>query len=138
MGSPLFTRKRCPATVGIQATSSVSFLSWSAVRGILGLAQAVRHLAGNSLGGRVAMELAKTRQVRSVTLLSPAGLWRGGTPLYCRVSLRLSRWLATQAGLALSGIVATRPGCVVVCHRPPVPPRRPAGHRPRHRGIRVP
>jgi len=48
------------------------------------------HLAGNSLGGWVAMELAKTRPVRSVTLLSPAGLWRGGTPMYCIVSLRLT------------------------------------------------
>ena len=72
------------------------------------------HLAGNSLGGWVAMELAKTRPVRSVTLLSPAGLWRAGTPLYCMVSLRLSRWLAAHAGPALSRIVATRPGRVVV------------------------
>jgi pimeloyl-ACP methyl ester carboxylesterase len=68
------------------------------------------HLAGNSLGGWVAMELAKIRPVRSVTLLSPAGLWRQGTPLYCMVSLRLSRWLARHAGPALSRIVATGPG----------------------------
>jgi pimeloyl-ACP methyl ester carboxylesterase len=72
------------------------------------------HLAGNSLGGWVAMELAKTRPVRSVTLLSPAGLWRAGTPWYCMVSLRLSRWLAAHAGPALSRIVATRPGRVLV------------------------
>jgi pimeloyl-ACP methyl ester carboxylesterase len=72
------------------------------------------HLAGNSLGGWVAMELAKTRPVRSVTLLSPAGLWRRGTPLYCMVSLRLSRWLAHHAGPALSRIVATRTGRVFV------------------------
>ncbi len=72
------------------------------------------HLAGNSLGGWVAMELAKTRPVRSVTLLSPAGLWRDGTPWYCMVSLRLSRWLARHAGPALARIVATRPGRAVV------------------------
>ena len=72
------------------------------------------HLAGNSLGGWVAMELAKTRPCRSVTLLSPAGLWRAGTPLYCMVSLRLSRWLARHAGPALSRIVATRPGRMLV------------------------
>jgi pimeloyl-ACP methyl ester carboxylesterase len=72
------------------------------------------HLAGNSLGGWVAMELAKTRPVRSVTLLSPAGLWRKDTPLYCMVSLRLSRWLARHAGPALSRIVATRPGRMLV------------------------
>jgi pimeloyl-ACP methyl ester carboxylesterase len=72
------------------------------------------HLAGNSLGGWVAMELAKTRPVRSVTLLSPAGLWRKDTPLYCMVSLRLSRWLARHAGPTLSRIVATRPGRMLV------------------------
>ena len=60
------------------------------------------------------MELAKTRPVRSVTLLSPAGLWRGGTPLYCLVSLRLSRWLARYAGPALSRIVGTRTGRILV------------------------
>jgi pimeloyl-ACP methyl ester carboxylesterase len=72
------------------------------------------HLAGNSLGGWVAMELAKIRPVRSVTLLSPAGLWRKDTPLYCMVSLRLSRWLARHAGPALTRIVATRPGRMLV------------------------
>src|SRR5882724_10094427 len=36
-------------------------------------------VAGNSLGGWVAMELARLRPVASVTLLSPAGLWRGST-----------------------------------------------------------
>jgi pimeloyl-ACP methyl ester carboxylesterase len=72
------------------------------------------HVVGNSLGVWVAMELAKTRPVRSVTLLSPAGLWRRGAPLYCMVSLRLSRWLARHAGAALSRIVGTRAGRVLV------------------------
>ena len=71
-------------------------------------------MVGNSLGGWVAVELAKIRPVRSLTLPSPAGLWRGDTPLYCMVSLRLSRWLAAHAGPALSRIVATRPGRAVV------------------------
>jgi pimeloyl-ACP methyl ester carboxylesterase len=34
------------------------------------------HLAGNSLGGWVALELAKTGRAASVCALSPAGLWR--------------------------------------------------------------
>ena len=72
------------------------------------------HLAGNSLGGWIAMEIAKIRPVRSVTLLAPAGLWREGAPLNCMMSLRLSRWLARHAGPALSRIVATRPGRVAV------------------------
>jgi pimeloyl-ACP methyl ester carboxylesterase len=43
----------------------------------LGIAGA--HLAGNSLGGWVALELGKTERARSVTALCPAGLW--GAPL---------------------------------------------------------
>ena len=72
------------------------------------------HLAGNSLGGWVATELAKIRPCRSLTLLSPAGLWRYGTPWYCMVSLRLSRWLARHARPALAKIMATRPGRAIV------------------------
>jgi pimeloyl-ACP methyl ester carboxylesterase len=43
----------------------------------LGLESA--HLAGNSLGGWIALELGKTPRARSVTALCPAGLW--GAPL---------------------------------------------------------
>lgn len=34
------------------------------------------HVAGNSLGGLLALELGRTKLVRSVTALSPAGFWR--------------------------------------------------------------
>jgi pimeloyl-ACP methyl ester carboxylesterase len=34
------------------------------------------HLAGNSLGGRIALEAAALGEVASVTALSPAGFWR--------------------------------------------------------------
>jgi len=37
------------------------------------------HLAGNSLGGWVCLELGKTERARSVTALCPAGLW--GAPI---------------------------------------------------------
>jgi pimeloyl-ACP methyl ester carboxylesterase len=55
---------------------------------------ATPHIAGNSLGGWVALELAGIRPVASLALLSPAGLWRGKTPLYDRISLRATRWFA--------------------------------------------
>ncbi|GGN20734.1 pimeloyl-ACP methyl ester carboxylesterase [Actinoplanes campanulatus] len=48
------------------------------------------HVAGHSLGGWVALELAALRPVASITLLSPAGLWRRRTPAYCTVSLLLT------------------------------------------------
>jgi pimeloyl-ACP methyl ester carboxylesterase len=72
------------------------------------------HLAGNSLGGWVALELAALRPVASLTLLSPAGLWRRHTPRYCRVSLRATRWLARHAAGPLSRLVRFRPGRVLV------------------------
>ena len=72
------------------------------------------HVAGNSLGGWVALELAHIRPVASLTLLAPAGLWRGDTPLYDRVSLRATRWLAQHATGALSRVVDHRLGRVLV------------------------
>ena len=79
------------------------------------------HLAGNSLGGWVALELAARRPVASVTLLSPAGLWRKNTPRYDRISLRASRWLAQHATGTLSRLVTYRLGRALVLgqtHRP--------------------
>ncbi len=72
------------------------------------------HVAGNSLGGWVALELAAIRTVASVALLSPAGFWRGDTPLYCRISLRASRWLARYAARPLSRLVNYRLGRILV------------------------
>ncbi len=49
------------------------------------------HLGGNSLGGWVALELAKQGRARSVTVFSPAGLWAKRPPAYLRAALRQSR-----------------------------------------------
>jgi pimeloyl-ACP methyl ester carboxylesterase len=70
----------------------------AAVAGFLDdLAVTAPHVAGNSLGGWVALELAAIRPVASLALLSPAGLWRRTAPLYNRVSLRGTRWGARHA-----------------------------------------
>jgi pimeloyl-ACP methyl ester carboxylesterase len=58
----------------------------------------------------VALELAASRPVASLTLLSPAGLWRGDTPWYCRASLRATRWLTRRAAGPLSRLVNYRLG----------------------------
>jgi pimeloyl-ACP methyl ester carboxylesterase len=86
-----------------------------AVAGLLAeLGVSAPHLAGNSLGGWVALELAARRPAASVTLLSPAGLWGPVAPLYCRISLRASRWLARHAVRPLSRLVRYRLGRVLV------------------------
>ena len=66
------------------------------------------HLAGNSLGGWVCLEMAAMLPVRSLTLLAPAGLWRRHTPAYCRVSLRATRFIARYVGWLARPLLATR------------------------------
>lgn len=72
------------------------------------------HIVGNSLGGWVALELAAIREVASLSLLSPAGLWRGNTPGYQLASLRASRWLSKHARPVLDRVVNHRIGRALV------------------------
>jgi pimeloyl-ACP methyl ester carboxylesterase len=72
------------------------------------------HVVGNSLGGWVALELAGIRPVASLTLLSPAGLWRDRTPMYARASLLASRWLAHHLGGLLSWLARYRAARVLI------------------------
>lgn len=56
----------------------------------LGLATA--HVAGNSNGGWVALELGRLQRATTVTALSPAGLWRrSGAPAHICVAMRQMR-----------------------------------------------
>ncbi|MCD0452092.1 alpha/beta hydrolase [Actinocorallia sp. API 0066] len=82
------------------------------------------HIAANSLGGGLALELAARDAVRSVTAFSPIGFWRGPldfryTTSLFRVILALSgridpyaeRLLRTRVGrAALFSWINTRPG----------------------------
>ena len=58
----------------------------------LGLATA--HVAGNSSGGWVALELGRLQRARTVTALDPAGLWRKSAPRHIRVAMRQVRLTA--------------------------------------------
>ncbi|MEU6708514.1 alpha/beta fold hydrolase [Streptomyces wuyuanensis] len=82
------------------------------------------HVAGNSLGGLLALELGRESLVRSVTALSPAGFWTEGERRYAFGTLlamrrgarlvpepllgRLSRTAAGRA--ALTSTIYARPG----------------------------
>lgn len=46
------------------------------------------HVAGNSMGGAIALELAKRGSVRSATALSPAGFWNDAELAYAKVILK--------------------------------------------------
>jgi pimeloyl-ACP methyl ester carboxylesterase len=59
-------------------------------------------VAGNSVGGWTALELAKLGRARSVTALAPAGLWRRRDPFTARAQL----WLNHHLSRALSPLVA--------------------------------
>jgi pimeloyl-ACP methyl ester carboxylesterase len=72
------------------------------------------HVAGNSVGGWVALELAHLHPVASLSLVAPAGLWRGNTPRYCRASLLATRWLACRAPAVLIPMMGSAVGRTVV------------------------
>ncbi|MZD05069.1 alpha/beta fold hydrolase [Streptomyces sp. SID5785] len=82
------------------------------------------HVAGNSLGGLLALDLGREKRVRSVTALSPAGFWTQaerryafGTLLAMRQGARalpvpaIERLSRTAAGrTALTSTIYARPG----------------------------
>ncbi|MGW2898883.1 alpha/beta fold hydrolase [Streptomyces sp. NPDC001212] len=59
------------------------------------------HVAGNSLGGLLALELGREKLVRSVTALAPAGFWTRAERRYAFGVLRTMRTLARRMPLPL-------------------------------------
>ena len=49
------------------------------------------HIAGNSSGGWVALELGRLQRARSVTAIAPAGLWRRRAPRHIALGMRQAR-----------------------------------------------
>ncbi|MGB9997339.1 alpha/beta fold hydrolase [Streptomyces pseudogriseolus] len=68
------------------------------------------HVAGNSLGGLLALEMGRARLVRSVTALSPAGFWTQAERRYAFTVLAAMRGIAERMppraveGLARSAV----------------------------------
>ncbi|MFH9176843.1 alpha/beta fold hydrolase [Streptomyces albogriseolus] len=68
------------------------------------------HVAGNSLGGLLALEMGRARLVRSVTALSPAGFWTPAERQYAFTVLSAMRGIAERMparmveGLARSAV----------------------------------
>jgi pimeloyl-ACP methyl ester carboxylesterase len=103
------------------------------------------HVAGNSLGGAVALELGRMGAARSVCALSPAGFADGWEVRYALTSLRLlrgsARLLAPLAGLlARSAGMRRATSWQLVAHPERVPPAEMAGasrNLGRSRGFRA-
>jgi pimeloyl-ACP methyl ester carboxylesterase len=78
------------------------------------------HVAGNSLGGWVALELGLLGSARSVTGIAPAGLWPEPLVPKAAIAHRLARALLPAAGWC----VATRPGRSLLLSGAMAHPRR--------------
>jgi pimeloyl-ACP methyl ester carboxylesterase len=68
------------------------------------------HVAGNSLGGGIALELARMGAVASVTALSPVGFWSPAEARYSRTMLRVTHFSATHFGAQLQRVVQSAAG----------------------------
>jgi pimeloyl-ACP methyl ester carboxylesterase len=66
------------------------------------------HVAGNSLGGAVGLELGRRAAVASVTALSPAGFWRGWEATFVHRSL-VGSYLATERLRPIAPKLVNRP-----------------------------
>ncbi|GGO68043.1 alpha/beta fold hydrolase [Nonomuraea cavernae] len=86
------------------------------------------HVAGNSLGGYIALELASRGVVRTATALSPAGFWSRPELLYCQTVLRGVRASATSMPPEQAIKVAENPigralsSALLVAHPSRLPP----------------
>ncbi|MFJ3672602.1 alpha/beta fold hydrolase [Streptomyces sp. NPDC090106] len=114
------------ASPGLPAALSYDLATTSAV--FAGLCEALEldrpHVAGNSLGGLIALELGRERLVRSVTALSPAGFWSEAERRYAFTVLLAMRGIAVRMPLpvvdrlsrsaagrtALTSTIYARPG----------------------------
>ncbi|MBG0827677.1 alpha/beta fold hydrolase [Planomonospora sp. ID67723] len=67
------------------------------------------HVAGNSLGGYVALELASRGVVRTACALSPAGFWSRGELAYARAVLRATRGAALAVPPERAAMTAGNP-----------------------------
>lgn len=68
------------------------------------------HLAGNSMGGLITLNLGARGLARSVTAFSPIAFWDKAGRVWCQQSLGKSRLLARQLKPALPTILGTAAG----------------------------
>jgi pimeloyl-ACP methyl ester carboxylesterase len=94
----------------LEEAATVEALAWALAAwwGELGVERP--HVAGNSLGGAIALELARMGAVASATALSPIGFWSPREARYGRLMLRTSRLAARRWGPQLQRLVRSAAG----------------------------
>ena len=112
---PLLARERDVLTVDLPGFGESAMLTGEqptvealarALAGWWGELGIVRpHVAGNSLGGGISLELARMGVVSSATALSPVGFWSPGEARYGRTMLRVTHFSATRLGPQMQRIV---------------------------------
>ena len=72
------------------------------------------HVAGNSMGGGIALELARRRAIRSACAFSPVGFWSAPELRFCQLSLKLIQAVPVSLRPAVEALTRTRAGRIAV------------------------
>ncbi|HEX5852755.1 MAG TPA: alpha/beta hydrolase [Solirubrobacteraceae bacterium] len=109
--SPGFGRS-APLTAGIEPTipAYVDAFEWFFAE--LGLERP--HVAGNSMGGAIALELARRRAVSSASAFSPAGFWTAPERRFCQLSLGVIAAIPRAARPLVTALARTHAGRVAL------------------------
>jgi pimeloyl-ACP methyl ester carboxylesterase len=109
--SPGFGRSApLPSAMEPTVTSYADAFEWFIAE--LGLTRP--HVAGNSMGGAIGLELARRRAVGSVTAISPAGFWTAAERRFCQLSLSALAFTPKPARPALERAARTRAGRIAL------------------------
>jgi pimeloyl-ACP methyl ester carboxylesterase len=109
--SPGFGRS-APLAEGIEPTIPAYAGAFQRLLAELGLERP--HVAGNSMGGAIALELGRRHAVASVSAFSPAGFWTPAELRFCQISLSSLARTPRAARPALLALARTRPGRVAL------------------------
>lgn len=109
--SPGFGRSG-PLPAGVKPTIAAYADAFAAFFSTLGLSSP--HVAGNSMGGAIALELARRSAVASVTAFSPAGFGSPGERRYAQLSLGFLGRIPKVLRPPIRRLAATRPGRVML------------------------
>jgi len=108
--SPGFGRS-APLPAGIAPTIPAYTDAFERFFASLGLVDSsAPHVAGNSMGGAIALELVRRGAVASATAISPAGFWTPAERRYCQLSLSVLAGTPRSLRPAVLALAHTRFG----------------------------